>query len=391
MFYQGGAFAYESALFWATRSYSKIDTPMRFEKLKKGYDFSPMIEADNRVVCDIPFFNEWILHNTFDDYWQKVDGTERNKKITVPNLIMAGWYDPFLNSQIEDFENINKYAPKNIAQASRLIIGPWAHAETIEMPNGYKDDNYRLKSIAPSLKWYDQHLKGIIHNKIPPVEIFVMGINKWRYENSFPLESTNYTNWYLNSNTYNTIDSVPISKSVSKSYYYNPNNPTPSVGGSMLGPRAGPKLQNNLDKRKDILRYDSKVLTNPIEITGKIKLILYVSTNVANTDFIAKLIDVYPDGSAFNISEGVIRKSYKGKDQIEMIEIELNPTSNVFMKGHKIRLEISSSNYPRFSLNYNTGGKNYNEKTGVIAEQKVYTGSITPSKLILPIIPNSLK
>ena len=392
MFYPGGCFAYESALFWATRSYSDKDTPFDNEVLQKGYSKGPVLEADSRVVTDIPFYNDWVTHNSFDDYWGKVDGTERAKNIKAPVLMMAGWFDPFLPSQVQDFEDISKSADPKIAQECKLIIGPWAHAETVKMPNGFVDQNYRFSSIAPSLEWYDKHLSNVAIEKSAPIKLFVMGINQWRYEESFPLERTKYTSWFLGKDTANakkaySIDTIPCSKLKVYNYQSDPANPVPSIGGAVLGARAGMKIQNPLINRNDLLYFESEDLVEDIEVTGKVKLILYVSTDAVGTDFMAKLVDVFPNGDLYNVSEGAVRRTYNGKEQIEKIEIELSPMSNVFLTGHKIGLIISSSSYPRFSLNYNTGSNNYDEKEGVIANQKVFTGAEFQSQLILPIIP----
>ncbi len=391
MFYPGGVFAYESALFWATRSHSEKDIPLNFETLRKGYDSVPMIDADNRVVGDIRFYNDWVSHEEGDEFWQAVDGIDRAKHLQVPALTMAGWYDPFLSSQVQDFENISQYTDRVVAEKSKLIIGPWAHAETVAMPDGYMDRNYRLSSIAPSIEWYDEHLKNVEVEPSPRVRIFIMGINQWRNEESFPLQRTIYTSYYLSIDTINgsgrLLSTAPSYDSSRQNYIFDPTNPVPSIGGSVLGARAGAKKQNELEKRNDILVYTSDVLRQNVEVTGKIKLILHVSTDVVSTDFMAKLCDVHPDGNSFNISEGAIRKSYNGKNAGEEIEIELNPTSNVFLNGHRIRLLISSSSYPRFSLNYNTASKNYNARNGVVANQNIYTGKTFLSRLVLPVIP----
>ncbi len=391
MFYPGGAFSYESALFWATRSHSEKDTPLAYEELRKGYESVPLIRADDRIVGDIPFYNDWVSHDKTDEFWQKVDGIDRAKHLQVPALMMAGWYDPFLSSQVKDFEDILQYADPLIAKKCKLIIGPWAHAETVAMPDGYMDRNYRLSSIAPSIEWYDEHLKNLEVGRSARVKIFVMGINEWRDEETFPLQRTMYTSYYLSADATNANGgilqpSTPSYDSSRQAYTFNPADPVPSIGGAVLGARAGAKKQNEIEERDDILVYTSEVLKDNVEVTGKIKLILHVSTDVVNTDFMAKLCDVYPDGSSFNISEGAIRRTYNGHNPAE-IEIELNPTSNVFRSGHRIRLSISSSSYPRFSLNYNTGNKNYEETTGVIAHQNIYTGSIFMSRLVLPVIP----
>ena len=198
MFYPGGAFAYESALFWATRSHSEIDTPLPYETLKKGYDEGPLVEADQRTVGEvIPFYKDWVSHEQRDEYWLSVDGEDRARHLRVPALMMAGWYDPFLSSQVQDYEDIVQYGDRAIARKSRLIIGPWSHAETVTMPDGYTDRNYRLSSIAPSIQWYDEQLKNVEGETSPPVKIFVMGINEWRNEESCAVARTGYKTQYI--------------------------------------------------------------------------------------------------------------------------------------------------------------------------------------------------
>jgi len=389
MFYPNGVFAFKSALFWAIRAHSNVDTPKESGQLAAGFQDAPMIKADDRTVGDIPFYNDWASHTRPDNYWLSVDGKDRAKKLDIPILMMAGWYDPYLSSEVQDFEDITQGPHKEC----KLIIGPWCHAETVVMPNGYKDQNYRLASIAPSIDWYDKHLKGLTVKDTPPVKLFVMGINEWRYENEFPLKRTKYTTYYLSANKYSSSPKADILDTVLKdtesvsTYRYDPQTPVPSLGGAVLGDNAGALNQEKIESRGDVLIFTTAVLKSDVEVTGKIKLILNVSSDAKNTDFVAKLTDVYPDGTSFNISEGIVRGSYEGKDVVKNISIELNPTSNVFLKGHKIRLEIMSSNYPRYSLNYNTGGNNYDETTGIVAEQKIYSGKLFPSQLILPVIP----
>jgi putative CocE/NonD family hydrolase len=392
MLHTDGTFSYESALFWATRSHSDKDTPFDYEHLRKGYDSAPLLEADDRVVADIPFFNDWASHEQFDEFWSAVDGVDRAKHLQVPALMMAGWYDPFLTSQIQDFEDISQYADPMIAEQCRLIIGPWAHAETVIMPNGYQDRNYRLASIAPAINWYDEHLKQKATKPTPHVRIFVMGVNEWRDEESFPLQRTIYTPYYLSANATNAgtgslLQTPPSYDSYRQTYDFDPAKPVPSLGGAVLGARAGAKKQNEIEERDDVLVYTSPELDQDVEVTGKIKLILHVATNAKSTDFMAKLCDVHPDGSSFNVSEGALRKTYQDNGRSERIEIVLNPTSNVFLKDHRIRLIVSSSSYPRYSLNYNKGTNNYDERNGMIAHQTVHTGTEFLSKLILPVIP----
>jgi uncharacterized protein len=387
----------ESALYWALTSYGKQDLPAPKELLQKGYEGFPSIEADNRAVQDIPFFNDWASHPEKDEYWQKIDGENRTKTLQAPALLMVGWYDPFLPTQIADFLSIRREAKPEIANATKLIIGPWAHARTVILPDGTTPRNYRLESLAPSIPWFDKHLMGEMEDKggMKNVRIYVMGKNIWRDEQEWPLKRTHYKNYYLHSDGKansshgnGVLNLTPPSTNESiDTYIYNPLNPVPSAGGTMLGPSAGTERQNKIEAREDVLVYTTAPLTEDVEVTGPISLIFHVSTTAPNTDFTAKLVDVYPDGSAYNISEGILRKKYQNLSQPTQIQIELWPTSQVFFQGHRIRLEVSSSNYPRFDRNPNTGGEIATEFQPVTATQNVHHNRDIPATLILPIVP----
>jgi len=399
MFYPGGAFSLESALFWATLSYGDRDIPIPQEALQQGYNGFPLLEADDRAIQDIDFFNDWAGNPDADSpYWQAVDGDNRAAQLSAPALLMAGWYDPFLPSQLVDFQKIQAAADPAIAQATRLVIGPWVHASTVTWPDGFKPRNYRLESIEPSLPWFDQHLRGEGNPYPAPVRIYVMGANQWRDEQEWPLARTQYTPFYLHSggqaNSATGDGELRLAAVTegegSDRFTYDPNNPVPSAGGTMLGPNSGIRLQNEVEARKDVLVYSTPPLERDTEVTGNIQLTLYVSTTAPNTDFTAKLVDVHPDGSAYNISEGILRRDYPAATEDATpteIQIDLWQTSQVFRQGHRIRLEVSSSNYPRFDRNPNTGGFIPTEMEGAIAQQTVYHSANYPSRLILPIIP----
>lgn len=396
MFYPGGAFSFESALFWAARSYSDKDTPPALEELKRAYKELPLIEADDRIVGDVDFYNSWVTHNQKDEFWKNVDGENRTSTLKAPVLLLAGWFDPFLPTQLNDYQTIKSDASSEIAAGTKLIVGPWAHAKTVTLPEGFESRNYRFESLAPSLDWFDTHLKNRpIKKGMAPVRIFVMGRNEWRNEMEWPLARTIYTPFYLkshgqaNTRTGNgllTLDSSTHSANTD-TFMYDPQNPVPSLGGTMLGPRAGTVTQNTVEDRADVLVYTSPILKEDVEATGDIRLILYVSTTAPNTDFTAKLVDVHPNGDAYNVSEGILRQGYQASDWPVKIEVNLWPTSIVFLKGHRIRLEVSSSNYPRFDRNPNTGGIIFRETKTVKTIQTVHHGPESPSALILPIIP----
>lgn len=390
MFYPGGAFSLESALYWAVWSASgKAESPLP-NVLEPGYKGFPLIEADDRVEKDIRYFNDWVTHSERDSYWKAIDEEKRPESLVAPVLLMAGWYDPFLPTELNDFIRIKQGANEKVAASSRLIIGPWSHARNITFPGGQTTRNYRLETLAPSVAWFDEHLRNepASLDKEAPVMIYVMGKNIWRKEQEWPVARAQNTPYYLHGKGV-LSPSLPTSQELSDGYIYDPQNPVPSMGGAVMGARGGIALQNTVEDRQDVLSYTTSALEQDTEVTGPIALVLYVSTTAPSTDFTAKLVDVYPDGKAYNVTEGILRQSYKGVNQPTKIQIELWPTSMVFLKGHKIRLEVSSSNYPRFDRNPNTGGVIATETTSVTAKQDVYHDTASPSHLILPVIPNS--
>ncbi len=397
MFHPGGAFSLESALFWAARSAGPRDRIPSFEQLERGFDGFPMIEADDRSVGDVPFFNDWASRAEADDYWKAVDGENRARTIKAPVLLMAGWYDPFLPTQLRDFETIRRESQPPASVGSRLIIGPWTHADAVRFPDGSTAGDYRPASLAPSIPWFDHHLLGrpLEDSLAAPVRIYVMGENVWRDEKEWPLARTQYTPFYLRSaGRANTSlgdgrlsFEPPAADEPGDSYVYDPRRPVPSRGGAMLGPRAGIAAQNDVEARKDVLVYSTEPLEQDLEITGPVSAVLHVSTTAPNTDFTVKLVDVHPDSKAYNISDGILRRAYSAQASPGEITIELWPTSMLFRRGHRVRIEVSSSNYPRYDRNPNTGRDIATETSPVAATQTVYHGASTLSRIILPVIP----
>ena len=400
MFFPGGAFSLESAVYWAIRSRGPEDRTVNNQDLEKGVNEFPIIESDDRAIGDTKFFNDWVQNEHNDNYWRIIDGERRTETLQAPALLLAGWFDPFLPSQIEDFIDITTNAKKEVASETRLIIGPWGHATSVMAPGMKKAILYRSESIAPSIPWFDYHLRVSQDPlNMPHVKIFVMGKNHWRNENEWPLARTKYTSYYLHSKgSANSLNgdgwldnSPPVTSEPPDSYIYNPLHPVPSAGGAMLGDRSGIFKQNTLETRSDVLVFSTPHLSKPLEVTGPVRAVLYVSTDAPSTDFTAKLVDVHPDGSAFNICDGILRRNYEKSEKETInpvrIEIELWPTSNVFLAGHQVRLEISSSNFPRYDRNPNTGEFIPTATKLVPAAQTLFHSSQYPSEIILPIIP----
>lgn len=404
MFYPGGAFSLDSALSWAVRSRAtkdQTDWPSA-EDVKQAASGLPLLDADRRATGqDVSFFKDWVEHPDRDAFWADIDGQDRAQSLKAPVLLMAGWYDPFLPTQLNDFIHIRQSAEPGVANRSRLVIGPWTHASEVTFPDGTKADSFRRESLALSLPWFDENSGlAISPPTSSPLRLFVMGKNEWRSEQEWPLARTQYVPYFLSSEGRansaagdGTLNAgAPTAQEPVDSYTYDPLHPVPTAGGAMIGPAAGIARQDDIERRHDVLVYTTAPLNQDVEVTGPISLILYVSTTAPNTDFTAKLVDVHQDGSAFNISEGILRRSYQeaqspsAAEKVHEIHIELWPTSMMFFKGHRIRLEVSSSNFPRFDRNPNTGQRIASEVNVVPAKQTVRHNPAYPSRLILPII-----
>lgn len=401
MFYPGGAFSLESALYWALRSRGQRDEKPSDTMLDRGVNGFPMIEADNRAAGDIAFFNDWASHPDNDTYWKAIDGEQRANDLQAPVLLMAGWSDPFLPSQLHDFEAIRARADPRIAQESRLIIGPWSHAESMRFPDGTTGGAYRPASLAPSIPWFDHQLLGrpLDRSLAAPVRLYVIGENVWRDEQEWPLARARPTKFYLrgagHANTAQgdgrlTVDQ-PSASEPPDTYVYDPRFPVPTRGGAMLSSRAGMQEQGDVERRPDVLVYTTEPLPADLEVTGPVSATLIVSTTAASTDFAVKLVDVHPDGKAYNISDGILRRGYSKSDgpdgNAQAITVELWPTSMLFRRGHRIRIEVSSSNFPRYDRNTNTGNEPATDDAPVAAKQVVYHSLMQLSSILLPVVP----
>jgi putative CocE/NonD family hydrolase len=403
MFHPGAAFSLSSALFWAVRSRGAEDEWPERDALQRGFNDFPLIDADDRAASNIGFFDDWVTHSTRDAYWQAIDGEDRPAALQAPVMLMAGWFDPFLPGQLADFVRVRRDARPDVAAATRLIVGPWAHAETVSLPGGIENRNYRLESLAPSLPWFDRHLRSLHRGDQAeaPVRLYVMGANMWRDEQEWPLARARETPWYLrsggraNSATGDgwLTTEPPTGDDTPDTFVADPRHPVPTRGGALIGYDAGVFPQDDVEARKDVLVYTTPVLTEDVEVTGPVSAILYVTTSAPSADFTAKLVDVHANGVAYNVSDGIIRQAYRPSGQpaaaeATRVEIMLWPTSNVFRRGHRIRLEISGSNFPRFDRNPQTSGPIATATAPAIATHAVHHGATTPSHILLPVVPH---
>lgn len=331
---------------------------------------------------------------------------DRYKKVSAPGLFISGWYDIFLKGQLDDFVQIRKFAQEPARSQTRLIIGPWAHASI-----GYPDAGEQARAMEMYRKmfiidWFDYWVKGEKNqvSAMAPIKIYVMGKNIWREESEWPLARTKWTPYYLRSN--GKANSVkgdgwlslePPAKSESTDEFsYDPKKPVPTVGGNNLLENFGAKDQSIVEKREEVLVYSSEPLKEELEITGPIKVILFASSSVRDTDFTAKLCVVKKNGASLNLADGIVRARYRnGYDKPSLIEpqkiyqyeIDLWATSYAFQPGERIRVQVSSSNFPKYDRNSNCageGGENCVKK----AHQIIYHNKDYPSRIILPVIPS---
>jgi putative CocE/NonD family hydrolase len=374
----------------------------RFLPLKN----SPAVEIVDRLGMK-PLFSDILTYKDDDQYWQKLADRLPLDKIGVPAYHIAGWYDvDTLPGVLETYqimnENVGSKVPK---QSQKLIIGPWVH--TSEMSNKVGELDFGLAASGAvvdmagiHIRWFDRWLKHLENgiSEEAPVRIFVMGDNRWRSENEWPLARTRYTKYYFHSNGRANSHSgdgflntgIPAEEPFD-SYIYDPRNPVPS---HEMG--TGAYNQQAVEERPDVLIYTSDPLPSDLEVTGPVEVKLFAASSAVDTDFTGKLVDVWPNGRAYNIAEGIIRAAYRDSGvevkpikpgEVYEYSFSLAATSNVFKAGHRIRVEISSSNFPRWDRNLNTGHPFGQDSEIMLAMQTVYHQNKFASCILLPVIP----
>ena len=358
-----------------------------------------------------PYFLDWLKHPSFDAYWKRWSIEDHYADIKVPAYTVAGWYDIFQGGALKNYMGIKAHGGSEAARnGQRLLVIVGGHAGMGEQVGALDFGPQSVVNLDDlQFRWYDHLLKGIdngIENE-KPVKIFVMGINKWREEDSWPPAQAKSTEYYLHSGGKANLltgdgslsTSLPNSEP-SDRYVYDPKNPVPTLGGPLCCNSsevpAGAVDQRPDEARPDVLVYTTPAFKHDFEVTGHVKLVLYASSSAVDTDFTGKLVDVWPNGFAQNLTEGIIRARYRDSQvtpefmnpgQVYKFTIDLWSTSNVFKAGHKLRLEISSSNFPRFDRNPNTGGEPESAARMVKATNVIYHDSAHPSALVLPVMP----
>jgi putative CocE/NonD family hydrolase len=403
-----GIFRLNDVLFWHYANSCRTERTLEDIDIDKAIRTLPLIEADDEMGQDLPSYNDWITHPTPGEYWDQLRVDDKVDCIQAPALMIDGWYDYYLELMLEDYNRMISGGGSPEARQSRLIIGPWTH----EAVSKFDDIDFGsqadfMKQIKIILAWYNYWLKNEPNEilKSGPITLFVMGKNEWRSENEWPLARTVFTRYYLHSggkaNTVSGDGALSLQKPLDEppdQFTYDPQNPVPSIGGTSIygNAKPGPCDQREIEQRPDVLVYTTPQLEEDVEVTGPIEAIIFASSDAPDTDFSAKLVDVYPDGTAINLRSGMVRARYResfnepsllDEKSIYEFRIPVGATSNLFKKGHCIRMEISSSHFPEFGRNPNTGADNAISAETRKAKQTIHHNAQYPSHITLPIIP----
>ncbi|HXN84622.1 MAG TPA: CocE/NonD family hydrolase, partial [Candidatus Binataceae bacterium] len=373
----------------------------------------PISDWGERLAKGAPYFADYLHHWKDGAYWNETDLRSRCDTVAAPVLHVGSWYDAFQYDTLAMYTAMRDGAATSEARrGQRLIMGPWAHLMPYSVPTsrGTGEIDFgaeaKIELHAIQLRWFDQQLKGIDTGMLeePPVRIFVMGENRWRDESEWPLARTIYTKVFLHSRgSANSLAgdgslslAPPGGEETADRYNYDPVDPVPTRGGTTLGLPPGVFDQTRIEQRADVLVYTGEPLSEALEVTGPVSMKLFAASSAPDTDFMAKLIDVRPDGYAHNLAEGAVRARFRNSlseptlitpGKIYQYDIDMWSTSHVFKAGHRVRLEITSSNFPRYDRNPNTGHDFGADNELRIAQQNVFHSASNASYLILPVIP----
>ena len=350
----------------------------------------------------------WTSHPTYDSYWRERDMTTRFRYTNAPAIHIGGWYDIFAQATIDAFVGMQTRGGPGARGKQKLLMGPWTHgvfqekAGELTFPNA-KNPPTTAHDIW---RWFDHYLKGVDNgvDREPAVTYYVMGDvtdrnapgNEWRTADRWPPVNATPTPFYLHPDR--SLSTRKPEEGGTLSYTYDPKDPVPTVGGPRLTLPAGAMDQRKIESRPDVLVFTSEPLREPVEVTGTVKVILWASSDALDTDFAAKLCDVYPDGRSINICEGILRARFRegfSKEKLMQpgtpyrFEIDLWSTSIVFNRGHRIRVHITSSNAPAFDPNPNTGEPFRASERSRPAHNTIYMDAKRPSHILLPVVKGS--
>jgi putative CocE/NonD family hydrolase len=316
--------------------------------------------------------------------------------LTVPSFHVSGWYDGAVQGVLDSYVTMVA-----LGRPARLVLGPWTHDDSAGVdPVGELCFGARAARLgAPAhahgdlndeqLAWFACHLDPAVPSKVEesgaPVRIFVMGRNQWRDEAAWPLARARAERWFLGAE--GTLrPQAPSADATPSEFTYDPADPVPALGGQTILAAAfppGPRDQTRIEARPDVCVFTSEPLQRDLEVTGRVRVVLHAESSAPSTDWVARLCDVHPDGRSFNVCDGVLRVA-QGAETCQQVTIDLWSTSNVFLAGHRLRVHVTSSSFPRWDRNLNTG--NQREPRFQVARQRICHDSQHPSWIELPII-----
>ncbi len=368
----------------------------------------PMYDMDEVAGRPNSYWKEEIDHSQLGAYWEPLRYQNKYDRVKVPVLHISGWYDDEQVGTPLNFIGMTaKSQPEAIRNGQKLLMGPWPHAINSTSKLGDVDfgPTGKIDLNGLWLRWFDHWLKGVDNGlaKEPPVRIFVMGANYWTDENEWPIARTQSTKYYLHSggranSSYGdgTLTRQEPAKEPADGYTYEPAKPTPFITEPSFAQIGGPDDYRPVERRDDVLVYTSEPVPEDTEVCGPIRMQLYASSSAKDTDFMAMLLDVWPDGFAQRLIDGMVRARFRsGMDKPELLQpgkvyaynVDMWNTCQVFLKGHRMRVQIASSAFPKYDRNLNTGetlGKTTRMQT---ADQKIYHDREYPSAIIVPVVP----
>ena len=376
--YPDSLFSLHSAFLWGVTNASSTVNSIPADKLEAGPSILPLSLADDSTIRDITYFNDWLKHENYDEYWKSMNFRDNS---TAPLLSIAGWYDIFLKGQISDFQELEKRGNTR----NRLIIGPWCHGKQGEV-NEYGG----LKKTGKPSKIF-MYSKNFLKDKNPKLKaplkdakynLFIMERNEYIGSEVWPPKETRSVPYYIGPEGF--LSTSRHSSDGTLKYLYSPSDPYPSIGGTILGDGVGPARQNSNTERTDQLVFEIEINEKPLTLLGPVSATLWLSSSADCTDFIVGLQDVFPDGKIINIQEGGTKVKFQDSRPAKT-EISVWATGYQLNPGHKLRVFISSAWFPRYNRNLNNCEPVFNSTMIINVTQKVYYGNEMPSSINLPI------
>jgi len=390
---------------YRTETANYEDKVEEFGGWEKFYRHLPLITLDEAVIGKAnQLWKEYVYHAHYDYYWKELSVRDKFDRIKIPVYLMDGWYDNYPGAAFAGFLKLREV---RATDEIRIVIDPTDHVNRVVGDRDFGEDAGK-DELALAIRWLDYLLKGIDNGvkEEPPIKIFVMGENEWRYENEWPLARTAFTKYYFHSDGSKDgwLSPEPPGDEPPNRYTYDPDDPVPTLGGNHSSPQDKPEFirvgamdQRPNEGRDDVLVFTSAPVKEDTEVTGPVEVKLYAASSAKDTDFVARLIDVYPDGTAYNLTEGIIRAQFRESiseppkllvpGEIYEYTIDLMVTSNVFKKGHSIRVHVTSSGFPLWDRNPNTGLPQGMSAELQVAHQTIFHDAERPSHILLPVIP----